>query len=81
MENDKNSALRYIKLFAANEQLLIIGDKLYPIINKYEPDTSGKITAILLESLSIEELITLLFDKQQLKEKINETSILLQRVF
>lgn len=49
-----------------------IGEKLYPVVSQFcDPNDAGKVTGMILE-LENDELIDLLQNSQQIKEKVNE---------
>jgi len=55
-----------------DEQKHALGEKLFVLIGKYEPNLSGKLTGMILDSCDIEEINQLLTDGEALKQKINE---------
>merc|ERR1712100_53518 len=52
-------------------QKQMIGEKLYPMISKIQPEMAGKVTGMMLE-MDNSELLTLLESEQQLRFKVNE---------
>jgi len=65
---------------APDQQKLLLGEKLYPIIHEYEPELAGKITGMLLDSgWNIDELYSLLENDDKLKQKIEEAREVLSR--
>lgn len=48
-----------------------LGERLYPEVQKYQPDLAGKITGMFLE-MDVTELLGILQDPAQLKENIKE---------
>merc|ERR1719394_271263 len=52
-------------------QKQMIGEKLFPMIAKYQPELAGKITGMMLE-MDNSELLILLESEQQLKGKVDE---------
>merc|ERR1712066_519112 len=52
-------------------QKQMIGEKLFPVIAKYQPELAGKITGMMLE-MDNSELLILLESEQQLKHKVDE---------
>merc|ERR1719291_1175442 len=52
-------------------QKQMIGEKLFPMIAKYQPDLAGKITGMMLE-MDNSELLILLESEQQMKGKVDE---------
>jgi len=58
-------------------QKQMIGEKLYPMIAKYQPELAGKVTGMMLE-MDSSELLMLLESEQQLKAKVDEALRVLQ---
>merc|ERR1712137_453915 len=52
-------------------QKQMIGEKLYPMIAKTQPELAGKITGMMLE-MDNSELLILLESEQQMKVKVDE---------
>merc|ERR1711934_144628 len=52
-------------------QKQMIGEKIYPLIAKIQPDMAGKVTGMMLE-MDNSELLMLLESEQQLRSKVNE---------
>merc|ERR1719498_306285 len=52
-------------------QKQMIGEKLYPLIAKIEPQMAGKVTGMMLE-MDNSELLMLLESEQQLRSKVTE---------
>merc|ERR1719329_1433811 len=52
-------------------QKQMLGEKLFPLISKINPEMAGKITGMMLE-MDNSELIMLLESEQQLRSKVNE---------
>merc|ERR1719382_1857770 len=52
-------------------QKQMIGEKLFPMIAKYQPEIAGKITGMMLE-MDNSELLILLESEGQLKNKVEE---------
>jgi len=73
-------SLNQLEQYPADQQKLLLGERLYPMIYKSQPGLAGKITGMLLDSgWSIEELFGLLSDEEKLKGKIDEAFQVLQR--
>ncbi|KAL8811004.1 MAG: hypothetical protein Q9223_001987 [Gallowayella weberi] len=53
------------------QQKQMVGEQLYPKIQKIQPELAGKITGMLLE-MDVSELVTLVDDTEKLREKVNE---------
>jgi len=58
-------------------QKQMIGEKLFPMISKIQPEQAGKITGMMLE-MDNSELLILLDSEQQLKNKVDEALRVLQ---
>ncbi|ORM42012.1 Polyadenylate-binding protein [Babesia sp. Xinjiang] len=56
----------------------MIGERLFPIVARENPDLAGKITGMMLE-MDNQELMALLDNEQQLKDKIQEAMRVLQQ--
>merc|ERR1719389_1211283 len=52
-------------------QKQMIGEKLFPMIAKYQPELAGKITGMMLE-MDNSELLILLESEAQMKGKVDE---------
>merc|ERR1719181_2145874 len=52
-------------------QKQMLGEKLFPLIAKIQPDMAGKVTGMMLE-MDNSELLMLLESEQQLRHKVNE---------
>merc|ERR1719247_1383132 len=52
-------------------QKQMIGEKIFPLIAKIQPDMAGKVTGMMLE-MDNSELLMLLESEQQLRSKVNE---------
>merc|ERR1719395_503366 len=52
-------------------QKQMIGEKIYPLIAKIQPDMAGKVTGMMLE-MDNSELLMLIESEQQLRSKVNE---------
>jgi polyadenylate-binding protein len=58
-------------------QKQMLGEKLFPLITKYQPELAGKITGRMLE-MDNSELLILLESEQQLRAKVEEAMRVLQ---
>jgi polyadenylate-binding protein len=59
--------------YPAEQQKLLLGEKLYSLIQKKQPEKAGKITGMLLDAgWEIDELYSLLVDEAKLNQKIEE---------
>lgn len=64
-------SLAQVKQFPADQQKIIIGERLYGLIAATQPQLAGKITGMFLESgWTIEELFSLLSDEAGLNQKV-----------
>merc|ERR1719350_2587831 len=59
-------------------QKQMLGEKLYPLISKFQPELAGKITGMMLE-MDNSELLMLLESDQQLTSKVDEALRVLER--
>jgi len=67
--------------YPADQQRLLLGEKLYPIIYKTQPAFAGKITGMLLDSgWKIEDLLGLLYDEERLNEKVADAAAILEKL-
>jgi len=58
--------------FPPEQQRNIVGEKIYPLIHKHQPELAGKITGMLLDSFYIEEMLQLIDNQEALYAKIQE---------
>jgi polyadenylate-binding protein len=63
----------------AEQQKMVLGEKLYPLIAASQPELAGKITGMLLDSYFSEEIIHLIETPDALKSKIEEALTVLQQ--
>jgi len=69
-----------VKQFPADQQKILIGERLYGLIAAQQPLLAGKITGMFLESgWSVEELFALLSDEASLGQKIEDAISVLER--
>lgn len=72
--------LQQLDAYPPDQQKLLLGERLYPLIQKVQSPLAGKITGMLLDSgWSIEELFSLLNDEEKLSVKIEEAVSVLNR--
>lgn len=71
-------SMEMLSPYSQQDQKTILGDRLYPLIEQNQPDLAGKITGMILDSSSNEEMITLINDPKVLKNKIEEAIKVLQ---
>ncbi|EFA86376.1 RNA-binding region RNP-1 domain-containing protein [Heterostelium album PN500] len=64
--------LATVQSMPREQQNSFLGELLYPLIHASQPDLSGKITGMLLDSLTVEELFTLYQRTELLADKIKE---------
>jgi len=57
---------------STEEQKRLLGEKLYPMIQKTQGDLAGKITGMILESSYVEEILALIETPSALDEKVEE---------
>jgi len=73
-------SLSQLDQYPPDQQKLLLGERLYPMIQKTQSHLAGKITGMLLDSgWSIEELYSLLNDEDKLNQKIEEAVSVLKR--
>jgi polyadenylate-binding protein len=59
---------------------MVLGERLYPLISKFQPTLAGKITGMLLDSgYTHEDLLALIKDEEKLHTKIEEAVEVLHR--
>lgn len=77
--NVEIQSIEQLYQFPPEQQKLLLGEKLYSLIQKKQPDRAGKITGMLLDAgWEIEELFSLLVNEDKLNQKIEEAmSVLL----
>merc|ERR1711957_685381 len=52
-------------------QKQMLGEKIFPMVSKYQPEIAGKLTGMMLE-MDNSELLILVESEQQMKAKIDE---------
>jgi polyadenylate-binding protein len=70
--------LELLQPYSVEDQKTILGDRLYPLIEQTKPDLAGKITGMILDSSSVEEMVQLVNDPKALKAKVEEAIKVLQ---
>jgi len=60
-------------------QKQMLGEKLYPAVSRLQPELAGKITGMMLE-MDNSELLMMLEQEQQLKQKVDEAMRVLQQM-
>jgi len=69
-----------LQQYPIEQQKMMLGERLYPLISKTQPSLAGKITGMLLDSgWSNEELLALVKDEEKLIPKIAEAVDVLER--
>ncbi|CEP14029.1 hypothetical protein [Parasitella parasitica] len=63
---------------APEVQKQMLGERLYPLIEKQEPENAGKITGMLLE-MDNDELLRLVGDEQSLQQRVQEAKNVLKQ--
>jgi len=58
--------------YPPDQQRMIIGERIYPLILKEQPNLAGKITGMLLDSVYIDDMVHLLESPPALNAKIQE---------
>lgn len=64
--------LQMLAAYSPEDQKTILGDQLYPLIEKLNPELAGKITGMILDSSSKEEMLELINNNQSLSVKVEE---------
>eukprot|EP01126_Amoeba_proteus_P047578 TRINITY_DN5438_c0_g2_i3.p1 TRINITY_DN5438_c0_g2~~TRINITY_DN5438_c0_g2_i3.p1 ORF type:complete len:609 (-),score=102.86 TRINITY_DN5438_c0_g2_i3:121-1947(-) len=78
--NPSEMSLSQLKEFPFEQQKLLLGEHLYPLIAQHYSQLAGKITGMFLDSgWPIEELVSLLTDDAKLLERIEDAINVLQR--
>ncbi|SOV79321.1 polyadenylate-binding protein, putative [Plasmodium sp. gorilla clade G3] len=77
---NNNSTLTAAALASAppSMQKQVLGENLFPLVANYHPTLAGKITGMMLE-MDNSELLILLENEEQLKKKIDEALVVLQK--
>jgi len=72
--------LAYLNQFPHDQQKLLLGERLYPLIVPLQGNLAGKITGMFLDSgWSIEELLSMLHDENKLLTKVENALDVLAR--
>jgi polyadenylate-binding protein len=72
--------IQHLSQYPHDQQKLLIGERLYPLIVPSQGTLAGKITGMFLDSgWSIEELLSLVHDEQKLQQKIENALDVLAR--
>jgi polyadenylate-binding protein len=71
--NVEIQSIEQLYQYPPEQQKLLLGEKLYSLIQKKQPERAGKITGMLLDAgWEIEELFSLLVNEEKLNQKIDE---------
>jgi polyadenylate-binding protein len=66
-------SLDQLEQYSPEQQKILLGEKLYPLIMKKQPEKAGKITGMLLDSgWETDELFSLIEDEEKLNLRIEE---------
>jgi len=80
MEGLHDFTLAQLSQFPPEQQKLLLGERLYPLIVPTHGALAGKITGMFLDSgWSTEELLSLIHDEHKLQQKINHAIEVLHR--
>lgn len=72
--------VEYLSQFPVEQQKMMLGERLYPLISKTQSTLAGKITGMLLDSgWSNDELLALVKDEERLLPKIAEAVDVLEK--
>lgn len=66
------ATLATLAQYSQQDQKTILGDQLYPLIEKHNAELAGKITGMILDSSSNEEMIELINNTAALTNKVDE---------
>lgn len=61
-----------LEQYPPEERKRLLGEQLYPLISRLQPQLAGKITGMILESADTKEIITLIERPAQLSSKVTE---------
>jgi len=62
----------YLANLPEEERTRVLGERLYALIDKSQPQAAGKITGMILESAATEEILELIDNNAALQEKVDE---------
>jgi len=80
MDGSHELTLPQLQQFPPEQQKLLLGERLYPLIVPSHGALAGKITGMFLDSgWSTDELLSLIHDENKLQQKINNAIEVLQR--
>lgn len=64
--------LPLLSQYPTDQQKNIVGERIYPLIEKLQPSWAGKITGMLLDSFYTEEMLHLIENSEALNAKVQE---------
>lgn len=70
-ESQQTLNLSSLTSVAPGEQKQVLGERLFPMIQRIQPDLAGKITGMLLE-IDASEIINMMDSEDALKAKVDE---------
>jgi len=80
MDGSSELTMAQLSQFPQEQQKLLLGERLYPLIVPSHGNLAGKITGMFLDSgWSNEELLSLIHDENKLQQKIQNAIEVLQR--
>jgi polyadenylate-binding protein len=80
MENPQDLTLSQLSQYTPEQQKLLLGERLYPLIYSSQGLLAGKITGMFLDSgWSMDELLSLIHDEHKLRHKIDNALEVLAR--
>jgi len=72
--------IEFLSQFPPENQKMVLGERLYPLISKFQPTLAGKITGMLLDSgYTHDDLLSLIKEEDKLQTKIEEAVEVLHR--
>jgi len=79
-QTETELTLQQLSVYPPDQQKILVGERLFPLILKKQPDRAPKITGMLLDSgWGIDELFSLLESEEKLNQKIDEAVGVLQK--
>jgi len=80
MDQPAELTIAFLNQFPPDQQKLLLGERLYPLIVPHQGNLAGKITGMFLDSgWSIDELLSLLHDEVKLLSKVDNALEVLAR--
>jgi len=65
--------------YSPEQQKLLLGERIYPLVHKVQPELAGKITGMLLDSHYMDEIFHFLENPEALNQQINEAVTVLEQ--